>query len=343
MKERLKRKVVRIAGGIMKDRKQIYKYSLIVVAIVTCISLLIWRHDINEGDRINAKYGITVTPKVVTSTRIIFQVECSGVKNEDSLHIDDTPFIIEKPTIFGWREVWGPGYQGGFDWAVLHSLYDGASYEFGINWELEYGKLRRGTYRVGIAIEGEGDKRIDWCYFTVKVPKRLEQEEALSLYEEEKEVKELHHEAAKNYRSWKYIQGFTSIVDEYYVKSNNWETEGVLDWNEERYLSMFHDVKPRFISNIYTAYYRDFYLKLIDENEVPKEYKDKGIQIYTDMNTELCDICTYVMEKIEGGTEKIELVKTDSELYKGLQKKVTEFGTKYSKKIGDFYKEIEGM
>lgn len=158
---------------------------MVVLAITTCISLLIWRHDINEGDRINAKYGITVTPKVVTSTRIIFQVECSGVKNDDSLHIDNTPFIIEKPTLFGWREVWGPGYQGGINIGVLHPLNDGASYELGLDWEEEYGKLRRGTYRVGISIKGEGDKRIDWCYFTIKVPKRSEQEEALRLYEEE--------------------------------------------------------------------------------------------------------------------------------------------------------------
>lgn len=329
----------------MKDRKQIYKISLIVLvvlAITTCISLLIWRHDINEGDRINAKYGITVTPKVVTSTRIIFQVDCSSVENDDSIHIDTAPYIIEKPSLFGWREVWGPGYQGGFSLLVLRPLNNGASYELGIDWEEEYGKLWRGTYRVGISIEGEGDKRIDWCYFTIKVPKRSEQEEALRLYEEEKEMEELRHKATKNYRCWKNIQGFASIVDEYYVKKNNWETEGVLDWNSEKYLSMFHDVKPRFISNIYTAYYRDFYLKLIDENEVPKEYKDKGIQIYTDMNAELCDICTYVMKQIENGAEKIELVKTDSQLYKDLQKKVTEFGTKYSKRIGDFYKEIEG-
>lgn len=329
----------------MKDRKQIYKISLIVLvvlAITACFSLLTWRHDINEGDRINARYGVTVTPKVVTSTRIIFQVECSGVKNNDSLHIDSAPFIIEKPTLFGWRELWSPGYQGGINIGVLHPLNNGASYEFGLYLEEEYGKLRRGTYRVGIPIEGEGDKRIDWCYFTIKVPKRSEQEEALRLYEEEKELEELRHEATKNYRYWKNIQGFASIVDEYYVKKNNWETEGVLDWNSEKYLSMFHDVKPRFISNIFTSYYRDFYLNLIDENEVPKEHKDKGIQIYTDMNTELCDICMYVMEKIEGGAEKIELVKTDSEIYKDLQKKVTEFGTKYLKKIGDFYREIEG-
>ncbi len=203
---------------VWKDRKQIYKISLImlvVLAITTCISLLIWQRDKNEGDRINAKYGITITTKVVTSTRVIFQVECSGVKNDDSLHIDNTPFIIERPTPFGWREVWGPGYQGGFEYAVCQSLYDGASYEFGLNWKDEYGKLWRGTYRVGIAIEGEGDKRVDWCYFTIKVPNRSEQEKALRLYEEEKEMEELQQKATKDYRTWKNIQVFASIIDEY--------------------------------------------------------------------------------------------------------------------------------
>ena len=327
-------------------KKQIHKISkkvLVVLAIMICISLLIWQHDKNEGDRINAKYGITVTPKVVTSTRVIFQLDCSGVDNDDSLQIDNTPFIIERPTLFGWREVWGPGYQEGPELAVRQSLYEGASYEKGLNWEEEYGKLWRGTYRVGIAIEGEGDKRIDWCYFTIKVPKRSEQEEALRLYEEEKETEKLRNEATKNYRDWENIQEFASIIDECYVRKNNWETEGVLDWNSEKYSSMFNEVEPRFRRDIFTSYYHEFYLKLIDESQIPKEYKDKGIQIYSEMNTELCDICTYVMEEIENGTDKIELVMTDSQLYKDLQKKVTEFGKKYSKKIDAFYKEIEGM
>ena len=156
------------------------KKKLIMVGSLLIITLMVAGivrtiYETHKANKKNEKYGITVLAEDVTSTSATFILECAGVKSEDTLCVDDTMGVIEKRTLFGWREV--KHLRGGsffVDTPKQCSIQYGViQHRIDLEWEYYYGKLTKGTYRMKKGIYRArpimSNEFVDYCYLTFQV------------------------------------------------------------------------------------------------------------------------------------------------------------------------------
>ena len=146
-----------------------------LIIIVLAVGIGLTTYETHKADQRNKKYGITVSAENVTPTSATFILECTGVKSEDDLCVDDTMGVIEKRTLFGWKEV--KHLRGGSFFVATPkqcSIQHGViKHRIDLEWEYYYGELPKGTYRVRKAIYRAkpvmSNEFVDYCYFTFKV------------------------------------------------------------------------------------------------------------------------------------------------------------------------------
>ena len=116
-------------------------------------------------------WGITLTAKNVTTTGMTLVCAQSGGTHKGELSTG-TMFMIEKLSGGAWTQVpYKAGVNVGWEDIQINVPLNNAS-ELAVNWELLYGELPPGQYRIGkqftdMASDGKSDKDILYAQFTI--------------------------------------------------------------------------------------------------------------------------------------------------------------------------------
>lgn len=84
--------------------------------------------------------------------------------------------------------------------------------------------------------------------------------------------------------------------------------------------------------------YYDSFVRTILSEQLNDEEKQKGLELFKKMNTDLIKLCEYV-NQIDGENDskkEIMLLKADSKLYKQAEEKIKKFCNKYQEEINIF-------
>lgn len=147
----------------------------IVLVVILAVGMILTAYETYRADKQNEKYGIQVSAENVTPTSASFVLECSGLESEEPLCVDDSMSVIEKRTLFGWREI--KHLRGGsFFVASVKKCsiqYGVIKHRIDVEWEYYYGELSKGTYRMKKPIYKDipigSNEFVDYCYLTFNV------------------------------------------------------------------------------------------------------------------------------------------------------------------------------
>ena len=141
---------------------------LIVCAVMVALGFICER---NARRLENAKYGLSTSVKKATPTSVFLDVKCSGGKNTDSLEIDnEIGFYLDKWTLMGWESV--EYLDDAANIGAIWENYDidkPVTHEIGAGWQLTYGELENGTYKIKLPILGDGNTTVGYCHAVFKV------------------------------------------------------------------------------------------------------------------------------------------------------------------------------
>ena len=159
--------------------------------------------------------------------------------------------------------------------------------------------------------------------------------------------------AEENYNKWEMLYKMTKTVDEQFVKDSDWKQNDKLNLYVNDIISLgIESIEPeirgvssetwRFLSIRYLAHFIE-----LAGNYIPDVCKEEAFQIFSDMNKELHEISSLVVESVmdEAGTKDadvmLDLIDEKSELYRELKDDITNFCEKYENQLNTFYVKIK--
>ena len=163
------------------------------------------------------------------------------------------------------------------------------------------------------------------------------------------ENKRMQMEIADNHvRSW---ADLCSLSNQMY---NATSIERVDKLSERHNAIMFivaDGLEPMFDSNENVLFYGNFLTSLLDPlvqelswQRISLDKQKEGLELYTEINTHLNEICHSVLDSIEEENNhngKYELIDINSKLYNDTKKSIDDFCNLYTPKINDFFEDIE--
>lgn len=160
------------------DKKRYIVVGILIVIVMVILSILIFPLWWNSGEKANARYGITMSVHKVNEKQIEVKMECTAKDGYEGHHLHHGYFIVEKATIFGWKEL--QVINGNY---VSNAVYEGieGSHDLKVNWVGKYGELPDGIYRIGMGMLDRNEEEAGFFYTTFRIE---ESGNSFSIYSE---------------------------------------------------------------------------------------------------------------------------------------------------------------
>lgn len=145
--------------------------------------------------------------------------------------------------------------------------------------------------------------------------------------------------AERNYNNWTTLYHMTTKLDktnmtEDFLKMYSLYVNGIVQ------STTTGNLMPAFNGGSVNSFLGTYYNALLQSlvyDDLKEEKRVEGIELFTEINTDLVVLCEFVLEKAESEHERCQLVEPDSELYEEIEEKIQEFCDRYDEKIDTFY------
>lgn len=148
--------------------------------------------------------------------------------------------------------------------------------------------------------------------------------------------------AQDNYEEWYYLFRMVEDIDEGFVQNENGRAADMIAYENSVVYHVSDTISPafgtgsetfRFLCLWYDPLFRDLALDKVDPS-----LREEGFQLFTDMNTDLKEICSNVVTTCANNdTMKTELITEDSAFYLRVKEQLDTFCQKYYKLCNDFF------